>query len=148
MGTPRWWQACSIVLLGTVAAVGAAHAAGPEAAAPRGVTRPDHGYTNISPAQLESRSQNKDFLLVNVHVPYEGEIAGTDLFIPFDAVAANLDKLPAGKDAELVVYCRSGRMSTIAARTLVSLGYTNVWHLAGGMIAWTQAGYPLLQREQ
>jgi rhodanese-related sulfurtransferase len=30
-----------------------------------------------------------------------------------------------------------------AARTLIELGYTDVWNLDGGMIAWQQAGLPL-----
>ncbi len=34
-------------------------------------------------------------------------------------------------------------MSTIAAETLVKLGYTNIWELKGGMQAWEVAGYPL-----
>ena len=34
-------------------------------------------------------------------------------------------------------------MSGIAADTLVRLGYTNVSHLEGGMVAWKKAGYPL-----
>jgi rhodanese-related sulfurtransferase len=37
-------------------------------------------------------------------------------------------------------------MSTAAAQTLVRLGYTNVWHLEGGFIAWEQAGFPLIRR--
>ncbi len=35
-------------------------------------------------------------------------------------------------------------MSATAAEALVGLGYTNVWNLEGGMIAWDQAGFPLL----
>jgi rhodanese-related sulfurtransferase len=34
-------------------------------------------------------------------------------------------------------------MSTEAAQALVKLGYTNVFQLAGGMIAWEKAGYPI-----
>jgi rhodanese-related sulfurtransferase len=34
-------------------------------------------------------------------------------------------------------------MSNIAAEKLVGLGYTNVWNLDGGMVAWEQAGLPI-----
>lgn len=40
-----------------------------------------NGYTNISPEELRKMMIDKDFILINVHVPYEGEISGTDLFI-------------------------------------------------------------------
>jgi len=39
-------------------------------------------------------------------------------------------------------------MSAIAAKTLVGLGYTNVWNLDGVMIAWDESGYPLLRTQQ
>lgn len=100
-------------------------------------------YTDVSVDGLASMLENKDFPLVNVHVPYEGEIEGTDDFIPFDQIEQNVDKLPADKDARVVIYCRSGSMSTISARTLVELGYTDVWNLDGGMIAWEASGRPL-----
>ena len=100
-------------------------------------------YTDVNAAGLASMLETKDFLLINVHIPYEGEIQGTDLFVPYDDIEGNLDQLPANKETKLVVYCRSGGMSAIAARTLVQLGYTDVWNLDGGMIAWTEAGYSL-----
>jgi rhodanese-related sulfurtransferase len=34
-------------------------------------------------------------------------------------------------------------MSGFAAEELVSLGYTNVWNLNGGMVDWQQAGFEL-----
>ena len=45
------------------------------------------------------------------------------------------------KNAEIVFYCRSDRMSTIASETLVGLGYTNIYNLDGGMVAWETPGW-------
>ena len=105
-------------------------------------------YQSINVTQLKSMLDNKDFLLVNVHIPYEGEIKGTDLFIPYNEIERNLSKLPADKGAKIVVYCRSDRMSGIAAKTLTQLGYTNITDVEGGMIAWEKQGYPLVQTPQ
>ena len=78
-----------------------------------------------------------------MHVPYEGEIAQTDAHLPYDQVARQLDRLPSDRGAMIVLYCRTGHMSVTAAETLVRLGYTNVWNLEGGFIAWERAGFPL-----
>jgi len=97
-------------------------------------------YTEISVNELQSMLKDKDFTLVNVHIPFEGDIPNTDVSIPYDQIAQSLDQLPADKNAEIVLYCRSDRMSTIASETLVGLGYTNIYNLDGGMVAWENAG--------
>ena len=88
--------------------------------------------------------KNKDFVFINVHTPYEGEIAPTDLFLPYDQAAQLVDKLPQDKNAKIVVYCRSGRMSRIAVEEWSKAGYTNLYDLMGGFRAWEDAGYPLI----
>lgn len=104
-------------------------------------------YTDVSAEGLAFLMEDKAFPLVNVHIPYEGEIEGTDLFIPFNEIEQNLDQFPADKDARIVVYCRSGSMSAQAARTLVKMGYTDVWNVDGGMIAWRNSGRSLLNNQ-
>lgn len=100
-------------------------------------------FTEISVSELQFMLKNKDFVLVNVHIPFEGNIPNTDLSLPFDQIGQSLDQLPADKNAKIVLYCRSDRMSTIASETLVGLGYTNIYNLDGGMVAWENAGLAL-----
>ena len=100
-------------------------------------------YQNVTPSDLNTMLKDKDFVFVNVHIPFAGTIAGTDLSIPYDEIEQNLAQLPADKNARIVLYCRSGRMSQIAAEKLVSLGYANIWNLKGGMVDWEQAGYEI-----
>jgi phage shock protein E len=119
--------------------------AGPQTSSRR-ISVEGGSYTPVNPAELATMLKQKTFSLVNVHIPYEGEIAATDAFIPYDQIQNHLAQLPADKNARIVLYCRSGRMSEIAARTLVKLGYQDVWDLQGGMIAWEAAGNTLLQK--
>ncbi len=103
-------------------------------------------YSNVAPAQLKQMLAAKDFVFINVHIPYEGEIANTDAFIPYDRVEENIAKFPTDKNAKIFLYCRSGRMSAFAAETLISLGYTNIWNLDGGIVAWESTGLPVIQK--
>ena len=103
-------------------------------------------YQNISPDQLSAMLPRKDFLLVNVHIPYAGQIEGTDFFVPYTEVEAEAPTMLPDRQAKIVVYCQTGRMSAIAAETLVRMGYTNVVNLDGGIVAWERAGYPVHQR--
>ena len=109
------------------------------------VTAVGGSYQNITSDELNAMLKNKDFVFVNVHIPFAGNIANTDLSIPYDQISIpeNLSQLPDDKNAKIVLYCRSGRMSEIAAEELVSLGYTDIWNLTGGMVEWEQTGFKI-----
>ena len=105
----------------------------------------ENSYTNISVETLKAMLDERpgSFLLVNTHIPFEGDIPNTDLSIPYNEILANLDQLPQDKDAEIVLYCWSDRMSHAASADLAGAGYTNVKNVLGGFNAWAAAGYPL-----
>lgn len=95
-------------------------------------------YNSISPIVFDGMMKNKDFVLVDVHIPEQDQILGTDLLIPYNNIKANLDKLPQDKNTKIVVYCLSGSMSRAAAYILGDLGYTNVYDLSGGKKAYDE----------
>ena len=92
----------------------------------------------VDPVAFEAALPNPDAVVINVHVPYDGEIDDTDLFLPYDAIDAA--SLPSDRDIPLVVYCRSGSMSSEAVVVLAGLGYANIVELDGGMNAWRASG--------
>jgi len=100
------------------------------------------GYDMITVSDLQGLMESEEFTLVNVHIPLEGSISGTDAEISFDEIENYLDLLPADKNEKIVIYCRSGSMGDIASQTLVNLGYTDVSNLEGGYNAWNAVGLP------
>jgi rhodanese-related sulfurtransferase len=111
---------------------------GPATAAALGRLDPDEFATRMGDAGAQ---------VINVHIPYEGELEHTDAFIPFHGIVGDA-QLPADKDSEVLLYCMSGRMSETAGNALSQAGYTNVSHLEGGMKAWEAAGKPLIHKPQ
>lgn len=99
-------------------------------------------------AGLDKASQpdQKGFVLVDVRSPEEhftGFIPGTDYNIDFREMQNQHRRLQADPAQHIVVYCQSGHRSNIAAETLMSLGYKNVYNVEGSMNAWEEAGYPI-----
>ena len=64
----------------------------------------------------------------------EGHIPGAVL-IPYTEIENKAEAVLTKKDAQILVYCRSGRRSKIAAESLAKLGYTNVKEF-GGINDW------------
>lgn len=96
----------------------------------------------VSPSAFERRVAAAGVVTINVHVPDEGNIDGTDLRIPYTEIATS-NELPDDRSTPLAIYCRSGNMSAQAVRDLVQLGYTDIVELDGGFNAWTASGRSL-----
>ena len=64
----------------------------------------------------------------------EGHIKGS-ILIPYTEIENKAEEMLPDKDAQILVYCRSGRRSKIASEALSKLGYTNVKEF-GGIIDW------------
>lgn len=104
------------------------------------------GYKIVSVENLKNLKDVAEFTLINVHIPFEGNIPDTDAEIPFDDIESYLDLLPDNKDEKIIIYCRSGSMGDVASQTLVNLGYTDVSNLEGGYNAWKAIGLPFEEK--
>ena len=79
----------------------------------------------------------QDYVILDVRTEgeyAEGHIPGATL-LPLNDVASKAESVLTDKDQLILVYCRSGNRSKQAAKTLVSLGYTNVVDF-GGISSW------------
>jgi len=99
----------------------------------------EKNYSDLSSAELASMLSQKDFKLIDVHIPEQRHIPGTDKFIPFNEIEKIIAVLP-NKNERIILYCRSGGMSERVAKELVSRGYTNVYNLTGGLNKWVAEG--------
>ena len=64
-----------------------------------------------------------------------GHIPGARL-LPYTEIENKAETMLPDKDKQILVYCRSGRRSKIAAESLAKLGYTNIKEF-GGIIDWS-----------
>ena len=79
----------------------------------------------------------KDLVIIDARTESEfseGHIPNA-ILIPEYEISTRAENEIADKDTLILVYCRSGRRSKIAAEALVELGYTNVKEF-GGIITW------------
>jgi rhodanese-related sulfurtransferase len=102
------------------------------------------GVETMSVQQLsEQLASHGPLVLVDVRQPeefaHDGHVAGARL-LPLPMLATRLDELP--KDTPIACICRSGARSQVACELLRRHGFSDVANVAGGMIAWRQAGLP------
>ena len=101
-------------------------------------------YEQISGAEAKALMDSESgYIIIDARTQEEydeGPIPGA-ILIPEYEIADRAEKELPDKDQLILVYCRSGRRSKIAAEELVKLGYTNVKEF-GGIIDW---GYEIVK---
>jgi phage shock protein E len=84
-------------------------------------------------AALPVKAQSEPDLWIDVRTAEEFEQAhvAAAVNIPYDQIANRIGELSLNKDAEIYLYCRSGRRSGIALKALQALGYSRVVNIGG-----------------
>lgn len=100
----------------------------------------DNGYRTITSAEAKAILESgAGYVLLDVRTPEEfagGHIRGA-LLLPYTEIRERAAQELPDKDMSIVLYCRSGRRSAIAAAELVRMGYVNVYD-AGSIYDWPQ----------
>lgn len=96
----------------------------------------NNGYKTISPQQAK-QMMNDDVIILDVRTPQEFKERRIPnaILIPDYDIKQKAEKILTDKDKTILVYCLSGGRSAGAARTLVNMGYTNVYNF-GGISMW------------
>ena len=103
-------------------------------------TENDQGavYVNITAEEAkEIMDSEEGYIILDVRTQEEydqGHIPGA-IVISHEEIAEKAEEVLTDKDQLILVYCRSGRRSKLAAEALVELGYTNIKEF-GGIIDW------------
>ena len=95
-------------------------------------------YLNITAEEAKQIMDSEEgYIILDVRTQEEydqGHIPGA-IVISHEEIAEKAEKVLTDKDQLILVYCRSGRRSKIAAEALVELGYTNIREF-GGISDW------------
>jgi len=90
----------------------------------------------VSVQELKEKMDNhEDFQLIDVREDFEYETSNLGgLLIPLGGILIETDKVK--KDKPVIVMCRSGKRSAAAIMQLEQQGFTNLYNLQGGILAW------------
>jgi rhodanese-related sulfurtransferase len=81
------------------------------------------------------KDSGEDFQLIDVREDFEYEMSNLNgELIPLGGILIETDKI--SKDKPVVIMCRSGKRSAMAVMQLEAQGYTNLYNLQGGILAW------------
>lgn len=96
---------------------------------------------------MEELSSDKIVLIdVGTQLEYEAGHIDSTIWIPRGSLEFLIQQLVDSADTPIVLYCRRGSRSALALKALTTLGYKNLKSLSGGLLAWAEAGHPLVNQ--
>lgn len=106
------------------------------------------GYLNITPTSATTLINHEDALVIDVREDQEfrdGHIINA-LHIPTGEVPIRLKELEKYRQRPIILVCRSGNRSGRSAAFLHQQGFTLLYNLEGGIIAWQNANLPVVRK--
>ncbi len=103
------------------------------------------GIKEVNCIEAMQLINHKNALVLDVRESNEydaGHVLNSRL-IPLGSIKQRIGELEKYKDKPVVVICRSGARSAMACAMMGKQGFTQVYNLAGGVIAWQKANLPL-----
>ena len=98
--------------------------------------------TNLTPVEVAAGMQAGRIVLVDVREPNETAVEAYPDAVLVPLSAFDPASIPDPQGKQVVFACRSGRRSITASVAAQDAGYPYTAHMAGGIIAWKQAGLP------
>ena len=114
-------------------------------------------FKDISIEEAKKMIEENNIFVLDVRTPAEfnaSHIGGAKLIPISNAfgskmnsemlLESRINEIP--KNKKILVYCRTGHRSAIAGKLLINKGYSEVYNVKGGITAWINAGYPIVNQ--
>lgn len=99
-------------------------------------------FSELSTAEWKKLAETVNPVILDVRTPNEfraGYIKGA-ILIPLQQLESRLKEIDAHKNRDILIYCRSGNRSVVAAQILINNGFAKVHHLRQGILDWQKSG--------
>jgi thioredoxin len=107
-------------------------------------------YAELTAPEAKAFIEKSNPLILDVRTPaeyYSGHIPGAVL-IPLQQLADRLSEIENHKEKDILIYCRSGNRSTVAAEILNRDGFKKTHNLRDGILGWIKNGFELKQEQE
>ncbi len=100
---------------------------------------------SLSPTQADTLYSNKKVLIIDVREnnEWDNQHIPNAIHIPLGQLTKRLPELEQYKNSAIVTQCRTGKRSMQALKLLKSAGFTQVYTMEGGLVAWQKMGLPV-----